>query len=348
MNRPLALSAHASPATRRVLAAGLSGLLLGLSGLLAPAVRAADPQAQPARSLDDWLARMHTASRQNNFVGTFVVTSPAGGLASGRIWHASEGRHLAEKIESLTGAPHATLRRGDDVLTLMPEQRVARLERRTSPGRFPEMPAVREGAASGFYAVREAGTDRVAGLEADRVLIEPRDRYRYGYRVWSERRSGLVVKLQTVDAQGQVLEEAAFSQLQIGAPLRPGQVVRSLSPPGGWRVERIASTPTTADAQGWELRSPVPGFKPVGCYQRAGGSGTGDTLQCVFSDGLATVSLFVESYDRQRHGTAQAPLAAGASQAQGRRLADDWWITVVGEVPPATLRAFANALERRP
>jgi len=334
-------------AARRAMAASLSGLLLVLLGLSAPAIRAAEP-AQPARSLDDWLARMHAASRQNSFVGTFVVTSPAGGLASGRIWHASEGGSLAEKIESLTGAPHSTLRRGDDVLTLMPEQRVARLERRTSPGRFPEMAAVREGSLAGLYAVREAGTDRVAGFEADRVLIEPRDRYRYGYRVWSERKSGLVVKLQTVDAQGQVLEEAAFSQLQIGAPLRPAQVVRSLSPPGGWRVERIASTPTTADAQGWDLRSPVPGFKPVGCYQRASGTGAADTLQCVFSDGLASVSLFIEPYDRQRHAAAQAPQAAGASQAQGRRLADDWWLTAVGEVPPATLRAFAQALERRP
>ncbi len=341
-SHPLALSA-----ARRALTASLSGVLLVLAGLSAPAIRAAEP-ATPARSLDDWLVRMHAASRQNSFIGTFVVTSPAGGLASGRIWHASEGGYLAEKIESLTGAPHSTLRRGDDVLTLMPEQRVARLERRTSPGRFPEVPAVREGSLAGFYAVREAGTDRVAGFEADRVLIEARDRYRYGYRVWSERKSGLVVKLQTVDAQGQVLEEAAFSQLQIGAPLRPGQVVRSLSPPGGWRVERIASTPTTADAQGWDLRSPVPGFKPVGCYQRAGGTGGADTLQCVFSDGLASVSLFIEPYDRQRHGTAPAPQATGASQAQARRLADDWWLTAVGEVPPATLRAFAQALERRP
>lgn len=338
---PAALKA---PAVRHALLACLSGLALGLAGF---PVRAADPQATPARSLDDWLARIHLAPRQNNFIGTFVVSSPAGGLASGRIWHASDGQRLAEKIESLTGAPQSTLRRGDEFLTLMPEQRLARLERRLPPGRFPELPAVREASIAEFYSAREAGTDRVAGFDADRVLIEPRDRHRYGYRVWSERKSGLVLKLQTVDTQGQVLEEAAFSQLQIGSPLRPGQVVRSLSPPGGWRVERIETTHTTAGAQGWEVRAPVPGFKPAGCYRRAAGAGAGEILQCVFSDGLASVSLFIEPYDRQRHGAAQPPLAAGASQAQGRRL-NDWWLTAVGEVPPGTLRAFAQALERRP
>ncbi len=334
-----------APCLQRALPACALTLVL-VTGGAPPSAQAApqEPQSAPARSVDAWLTRMHTASRQHSFAGTFVVSSPAGDLSSGRIWHAGEGERQAEKIESLTGAARSTLRLDDQVLTLLPEQRLARLERRLSAGAFPDLLKSRESAVADHYTVREAGTDRVAGFEADVVLIEPRDRYRHGYRIWSERRSGLVIKLQTVDAQGQVLEQAVFSQLQIDPPLRASQVVKTLTPPGGWRVERVQSVRTTAEAEGWELHTPVPGFKALGCYRRDAGGG--DTLQCVFSDGLASVSLFVEPYDRQRHGAVPAVLSTGASQTQGRRV-QAWWLTAVGEVPPQTLRAFVQALERR-
>jgi sigma-E factor negative regulatory protein RseB len=53
----------------------------------------------------------------------------------------------------------------------------------------------------------------------------------------------------------------------------------------------------------------------------------------------------VEPYDRQRHQQ-EGVFAAGATQTLTRRV-DDWWLTVVGEVPPQTLKAFAQSLERR-
>lgn len=314
---------------------------------LAPVHARTAPAGPPARSVDEWLARMHLASQRHNFVGTFVVSSQAGSMSSGRIWHAYDrGRH-AEKVESLTGAPRSTLRRHDELLTLMPDQRLARIEKRQAPGLFPDLLKSAEASIADFYAVREGGSDRVAGFEADVVLIDPRDRHRYGYRIWSEKKSGLVLKLQTVDAAGQVLEQAVFSELQIGAAPSPSRLVRSMAPPPGWRVERIESVRITAGEEGWELRTPVPGFKTMGCLRRAAADGAAlASLQCVFSDGLAAVSLFVEPYDRQRHAGAQALLSAGASQTESRRV-NEWWVTAVGEVPPPTLRAFSLALERR-
>jgi sigma-E factor negative regulatory protein RseB len=69
------------------------------------------------------------------------------------------------------------------------------------------------------------------------------------------------------------------------------------------------------------------------------------TLQWIFSDGLAAVSLFVEAYDRQRH-VQEGLFSSGATQTLTRRI-QDWWLTAVGEVPPQTLKAFAQSLERR-
>jgi sigma-E factor negative regulatory protein RseB len=96
----------------------------------------------------------------------------------------------------------------------------------------------------------------------------------------------------------------------------------------------------------------VPGFKPMGCYTRpvallAGASGRSEnTMQWMFSDGLATVSLFVEVFDSRRHVREGTADMGGATRTLTRRL-NNWWITAVGEVPVSTLNMFAQGLERR-
>lgn len=102
-------------------------------------------------------------------------------------------------------------------------------------------------------------------------------------------------------------------------------------------IERVNTAPDRWRAQ---ARSSV--FQPVVCWRRQ------ETdllrLQCLYSDGQALVSVLAEPYDQQRH---EVFAAAGSSPAQTRRI-QDWWVTVMGEVPPHKLRAFAKALERQP
>ena len=79
-----------------------------------------------------------------------------------------------------------------------------------------------------------------------------------------------------------------------------------------------------------------------------GGVADPGTLQCTFSDGLASVSLFLEPYDAQRQ-LQEVVLTLGATYTLTRRIVDkngDWWLTAVGEVPPLTLDAFAQSLVR--
>ncbi len=322
---------------------------LGSAGLVAaqgaaPA-SAGGPAPERERSVNEWLMRMHEASRQRNYVGTFVVSSNSGAMSSARIWHACDREQQVEKVENLTGAPRSTLRRNNEVITLWPDKRIARTERRESLGLFPELLKSSETAIAEFYAARRMGSDRVAGFDADVVQITPKDTLRFGYRIWSEKRSGLVVKLQTLGGEGEVLEQAAFSELQLDAPLRADKLAQLMAPPEGWRVERADAVKTDAATEGWTLRANPPGFKPMSCWRRSGTTPVG-TLQWIFSDGLASVSLFIEAYDRQRH-LQEGVFAAGATQTLTRRVQDAWWLTVVGEVPPQTLRSFAQNLERR-
>lgn len=334
--------------TKRTFTRGLVavGIGFGFGWVNAQPFPAASMQLRD-RSVSEWLVRMHEASKLRSYVGTFVVSSIGGGMSSARIWHANEGNVQVERVESLSGAPRSVFRRNEQVVTFFPDLHVVRMERRESLGLFTNLLKSTESVIPEFYVARRVGGDRVAGFEADVVQLVPRDNLRFGYRIWSERKSGLVVKLQTVDGDGNILEQSAFSELALDTPVRADKLTQMMSATQGWRVESLDIGKTTADAEGWQLRSPPAGFKPISCYKRpaAGQPAPEGAMQWVFSDGLAAVSLFVEPYDPRRH-MQEGLFASGATQTLTRRV-QDWWLTAVGEVPPTTLRAFAQGLERR-
>ena len=195
---------------------------------------------------------------------------------------------------------------------------------------------------------RRVGGDRVAGFETDVVQLAPKDNLRFGYRIWSEKKTGLVVKLQTLDLDGSVLEQAAFSELQLDAPVRIDKLSQMMAATDGWRVEKAEA----GQDQRRGRRLAVEERRWPGSSRSAATSARlpraplpEGSMQWIFSDGLASVSLFVEAYDRQRHAQ-EGLFSSGATQTLTRRV-QDWWLTAVGEVPPQTLKAFAQNLERR-
>ncbi|MSQ76233.1 MAG: transcriptional regulator [Rhodoferax sp.] len=306
------------------------------------------PPLAPERTLHEWLVRMHEAARRRTYTGTFVV-SAGNSISSARIWHVCDGDLQMERVEALTGPPRSTFRRNEQLLTLFPESRLAVAERRESFGQFPNLLQPGGTALGQLYGIRFAGSERVAGLEADVVQLRPNDALRFAYQIWTEKKTGMVLKLQTIDARGRVLEQAAFSELQLDAPVSMTKLAQMMGNTEGYQVERTDLVKTSAADQGWGMKSAVPGFQAVSCYLRPtavpADARPESTLQWIFSDGLATVSLFIEAFEPRRHGQPMAQ-ALGATHTLTRRIGD-WWLTAVGEVPPHTLAAFAQALQRK-
>lgn len=313
-----------------------------------PAAIASASAVVESRNINEWLMRMHESSKNRAYIGTYVVSS-GGAISSAKIWHVCEGNQQMERVETLTGAPRSIFRHNDRVVTFMPDHKLVRNEKRESWGMFPELVQSADSRIADFYKIRPDGVERVAGLEADVVVLVPKDSMRFGYRVWTAQKKGLVVKLQTLDIDGKVLEQAAFSELQLDAPVKMDKLLHMMGKVDGYRVEQPVLVKTTAGAEGWFLKTPVAGFKPMSCYKRptaATVSGSSeDPLQWIFSDGLASVSLFVEPFDRQRHDK-ESSMSIGATQTMTRQLGA-YWVTVVGEVPMSTLRIFANGIEHK-
>lgn len=326
-----------------------------VAGVVAEATVAVDARVSE-RSVSEWLLRMHEGSRKRTYIGTFVVSS-SNSMASSRVWHACDGLQQMERVEALTGAPRSMIRRNDEIITFHTDSKIALSEKREFSGLFPGLLKTNQAGLDQLYSARHLGGDRVAGIEADVVMFQPKDKLRFGYRVWSERKSGLVMKLQTLDTDGRVLEQAAYSELQLDVPVSMTKLTQMMGNLDGYRLVKSELQKTTALAEGWQLRALPPGYKPINCYKRpsikADGANSESSLQWIFSDGLASVSLFVETFDRTRH-LQEGRAASGATHSITRRFIDrqaepagDWWLTVVGEVPASVLLGFSQNLERK-
>lgn len=332
------------------------GFLLCVFGWLAQGSAVAQPlpvqgvdAEATATGIERWLMRLHDAPRACSYIGTFVVTAGSD-MSTSRIWHVGNGERQMARVESLTGTARTTFRRNDEVVTFLPDSNTVIHETREALGLFPNLLNRADASVTRFYRLRTVGEGRVAGLDADIVQLMPVDPLRFGYQIWTERQTGLMVKLQTLDPMGNVLEQAAFSDLQLDAPVIMAKLKAMMDNTRGYQVMSPTLVKTTVENEGWYLGTPVPGFRPVRCYKRIvnGASATNAPLQCVFSDGLASVSLFVEPFDAQRHGhlLAHNLVTMGATSVRMRQLGT-WWLTAVGEVPPQTLAAFVQALERK-
>lgn len=318
--------------------------------------RAAPPGQQApmaAQELRSWLSRIQEAAIRRNFQGTFVV-SAGGAVSSARVTHYCEGENQFERIDSLDGELRHVLRHNGVVLTLWPQARVALIEQRDSLSSFPRLLDGGEDHIADVYQMKLQHDERIAGHEATVLLLAPRDGYRFKYRLWSDKSSGLLLRADVLDDKDKLLESSAFSDVVINIRAHPEVVLQPMRKLEGYRVVRPVFMPTHLETEGWSMRRSVPGFRQVSCVKRPlengiPGESTGtatEAVHTIFSDGLTQVSLFIEPFNAQRHKDDPIVSTLGATRTLMRRKGD-WWVTVVGDVPAATLEAFADGLERR-
>ena len=319
-----------------------------------PAI-AGPAEAGPAASAAEaraWLERIRQASRERSYQGTLVVTA-GDVVSSSRVGHFCVGDQVYERVEALDGRQQQLYRHNDLVHTLWPTRRVATVEKGDPLGTELGMPRI-ELRLQNHYEVRPLAADRLAGREAQMLMLKPRDALRFAQRLWADKDTGLLLRADVLGADGKVLESVTFSDLEIGTKPMRESVLGPMKRLDGYRVVNLQPTPTTLEAEGWSVGAVPAGFRLVGSVRR----GIGDplenspgaapqALQAVFSDGLARVSVFIEAHDaaRTRHALMTQ---MGATHTLMRPLKERWWITVMGDVPPATLKLFLAALDRRP
>jgi sigma-E factor negative regulatory protein RseB len=276
------------------------------------------------------------------YSGTFVYQQGSQ-VRTSRITRLRTTKSVIEKLEVLDGQSQEYVRNGEEIIHYFPAERRIVVEHRGSERSFPDISFTNPREILRYYTARQLGMDRVAGRDVLGFALEPRDGLRYGYRFWSDRASGLLLRAQTLSEKGEIIEQIAFTQLSIGK-VRPSQVKTSHANTRGWRIEN--SSAADKEPSGWNAGWLPGGFKPVRTVKRVLGRPENageprEVVQLVFSDGLAGISVFIEAWS-PRHES--LPVQQGSLNMLGKRHGK-FWLTIVGEVPLATIRQVAESLE---
>jgi sigma-E factor negative regulatory protein RseB len=290
----------------------------------------------------EWLNRSRITAQKLEYSGTFVYQQGSR-VRTSRIIRMRTSKSAIEKLEVLDGPSEEYVRHGEEIIHYLPAERRIIVEHHGSERSFPDLRLTNPREIVSYYTVRELGADRVAGRDVVGFALEPCDELRYGYRFWSDRASGLLLRAQTLSEKDEVIEQIAFTQISIGK-VHPSQVKTSHANTRGWRVENASAT--SKESSGWKAGWLPGGFKLVGTFKRvlARSPNAGESrevIQLVFSDGFAGISVFIEAWS-PRHDS--LPLQQGSLNMLGKRHGK-FWLTIVGEVPLVTIRQVAESLE---
>ena len=311
----------------------LAGLCAGSCSLVPAAAH-----AQSAETLG-WLRKMHDATQKLSYTGTFVYQN-GGRSETSRITRYVDSAGDIERLEVMDGMPREIVRTKDTVRCYLPGARLVKVDRRTERD-FPALLPERITALARHYDISLGEQRRIAGYDCQAVVLTPRDNLRYGYKLYADTHSGMLLRAVTVDAAGEQVEQFTFTQLSIGGVTR--DMVRSRHASREWRVEDAAAAP--ARLAGWGLSSELPGFqKVIELKRRLGESRSAG--QVVYSDGLAAVSVFIESLEGRSDPVRTGLSSMGAIHIYTREVANHM-VTVVGEAPAASVQRIANAVEYR-
>jgi sigma-E factor negative regulatory protein RseB len=293
--------------------------------------------AADARSPEQWLQLVQQAARQLDYAGTMVYQQGAE-VRMSKIVHVFDGQVSHERLHPMDGRPREFIRRADEVKCLVPDAKRVVVERKARAESFPGLAAASTDELLRSYSVRKVGRERVGGFDCQVLEIQPRQGDRFGYRLWVDRASGLLLRSQTLGERGEVLEQMAFADVRIGGVDR-AQLKPSWST-DGWKVDETSYRPVDLAEQGWRL-APPSGFRSVYTVRRP--MAAGSAIQAVFSDGLASLSVFIEPATPE--GRTESAPASGPTNAYMRQVGDAT-VTVVGEIPFSTARSVAQAAER--
>lgn len=306
--------------------------------LFALPARAGDPDARA------WLERMTRALSQQNYEGRFFHVRDSRSETF-RIIHRVEKGKVTERLVSLDGSGREIIRNDEEIVCYLPDKRTVLVEKRTSnDSLLAALPKYTESLEE-HYSIEKVGkVTKMLGQRTQMIVVQPRDQYRYGYRLWLHEETAMPLKWQLSDRNGQVIEQILFAELHMRDRIPLADLKPAVSTEGFRWLRQDPQPIRTAGNLGWNVIRLPAGFRLTAWRIQAIAGSSAPVRHLVFSDGLASVSVFIEPRSPEAtpmHGLARV----GAAFAYSRDL-DGHQVTAVGEVPAATVEAIATGVTR--
>ena len=282
-----------------------------------------------SRDAKDWLERIGPALERQDYQGT-LVTVTGNSIDTLGVFHSWDGGRERMRLVALAGPKREVIRDDKMVMCIGTGLGVGSVGYDGDANRWNPAGKFAEAGKLPNYSARMVKTGRVADRDCQVVDLQPKDQWRYGYRLWLDHDTGLPLRIALLGEQGRPMEQMAFTQLSTTKPaaadLKPS-TTEGLRRVQNLKVNRVAADPL------WRVAPPPPGFT------LRGGRRLGDSVQLLYGDGLANVSVYIEpvagksqAESRSRRGAVNVHMLV----AHGRR------IVAIGKVPAATVTYFAR------
>lgn len=295
-----------------------------------------------------WLGRMNHALTSLDYEGTFAHWQN-GKVEMLRIIHRVKNGVVSERLKSLDGSGREFIRHGTSLTCYLPDKHVVLVEHMLPKNSLLGGVPVVNAETAHFYDIRQVARMRIDQHDTRLITVMPRDQYRYGYRLWIDR-SGMPLKIQLWDTRhgGRVIEQIAFATLKVRTHIPDSAFQPGIST-AGYRWLRNEAAPHSGKMPvkmpSWSALWLPPGFHMAMHAAQVMPGAPGPVEHLVYTDGLASVSVFVE-----RHAVSVPP---GPHTVESARMGasyvfstfvDGHRVTAVGEVPARTVRSIADSV----
>lgn len=319
-----------------------------LRAVAAALILMAAPPAWADAPSGDWLGRMADAMRSVAYEGTLVYAYD-GEMETLSVVHGVIDGREHERIRALTGEPFELIRDGETIRCLWPSSERALISQQPASLLPSGLPQGLE-SLPGLYQAQLEDVSRIAGRIARVIRVRASDEFRYGYRLWIDRESDMLLRSDLITPDGEVVERLMFTRFDVLDSVEPERFEPTHADREYVEYSAPGSGPEGLDDPQWQVTELPPGFHSVIHRSQAMPPRGRSVQQSVFSDGLASVSVFIEPLPEPAANDAarepfQGPAGMGAVNAFVSHR-DGHAITVVGEVPPVTVRRIARAVER--
>ena len=326
------MRSEATPGVRRILPA----LALGF---------ACSAHAGPSDPLA-WLHRAAQAARQASYEGVYVHTN-GDRVSTVRVTHITGQGEEHERIEPLDGPDSLEIvRRNDEMFCRFPDAKTVRLDPRITNRFFPAILAAGADTIASSYELKLGKTERVLGYECQWIRLDPKDGMRFAQRLCSEMSSGLILRAKVFNGERQVIEQYTFTDLKLGPQVGRTDlksIFRARS--RQWISDGQPRDEASNAETGWAVTKAPPGFNKVAELKRTLPGRAQPVSQIVLTDGLASLSVFVEPNPIPTR-TSEASSEDGTTTFFVRPMGD-LLVTVLGEVPLATAQQVARSVAKR-
>jgi sigma-E factor negative regulatory protein RseB len=315
---------------------------------------------QSARGADDprvWLQRMNKALATRNYDGTFFHIS-GGRVETMRIVHRVRSGRVTERLQSLDGSGREFVRANDELTCYLPDQHTVLVEPRQDRGPFLGSLPQFDATVSDFYRIEALPDTHILGRPTRVIAVNPKDQFRFGYRLWLDEKTAMPLKTQLCDSRGQVIEQIFFARLDMPESIPDSDLAPTVHTDGmRWVRQGASADNASAALAAYRASQLPPGFRLTVQGAQTIGGATAPASHLVYSDGLATVSVFIEQSSSDSGAPSALDSQAQAPEAPMQGLArvgsgyafstvvQGHQVTAVGEVPAQTVEFIAHSVK---